>query len=146
MKKIPSVLYAVTEMTYSGALIRPKHYSVVGSGKRVFRVPLGQTVEDALLFTYPNLYRDNFLSKKFTVWEIEPTKRHGVIKPKYLHQFYEFPYADKLEEFASMRNLRMVKSHNITVCKTHENNDIVTITEGEKEIKLGVRFFPIITV
>lgn len=146
MKKMPDVLYAVSELTNTDRLIKPHFYSVVSRQKKCFRIPLAETVEDAILFTYPNLHYSNFTRLKFRVFVIQPCKRHGILKPKSLQHRHNFPYAEELKEYASLKNLRMEFSHTVCIRKSDKANEEVYVSRDDKEILLGVRYLPMATV
>ena len=140
MKSMPDVLYAVSELTNMDRLIKPHLYSVAGRQEKCFRIPLAETPEDALLFTYPNLRHSNFTRLRFRVFAIQVGKRHGILRPSSLQVYHEFPYAKELNEYGCLKQLRMELSHTVIIHKLSKDNEDVYVERDGKEILIGTRY------
>ena len=146
MKKIPEVLFAVKAYSDKGRLIKPHTYGIIGSEQMLSRIPLAETVEDAILFTFPKLKDAPFKKLSFQVFAIIPSGRHRILSPKALRLRYGLPYSEELNEYGAMSRLRMELVGAVSISKTNDKNEDIIVSLVGEEVKLGTRYATTATV
>lgn len=146
MKSTPEILFAAKAYSDKGRLIKPHLYGVIGSVIKCNRLPLAETVEDAILFTFPKLKDGNFKKLSFQVFAIIPSGRHRILSPRALKLRYGLPYSEELGEHGSTQRLRMELAGSVSISKTNpKNEDVVVVVDG-KEVVIGTRYATTATV
>ena len=142
MRTTTKVLFAVVRTNEVTEVVKPKLYDICGSDTKAIRIPLTETIEDAILVTYPNLNKESFKKISFKVYHIEVGKRHRVITPKSLEKRHGFPHAIELGEYSCFRTLRMNKLGEVSIKKANsENEEVWTVDKVTgKEKLIGVRY------
>lgn len=140
MKKTPEILFAVKAYSDKSRLIKPHLHDVIGSEEKRVRVPLGESIEDAILFTYPKLKDLKFKKISFQVFAIIPSGRHRILSSRALKLKYGLPYSEELNEYGTAQRLRMELVGAVSISKVNNKNEEIVVEIEGKEIVLGIRY------
>lgn len=130
MKKNPDALYAVTERSHTGSLVKPQPYRVLRSDKVVRRIVLAPSIEEAIYLTYPLAYQTEWTMAKIKAYVIEPENRHSIHDPLFLQKGFDFKHAVEHNEYACFSNLRMKELGTIRLLRTSNLNTDLVDEEG----------------
>lgn len=117
MTKIPKILFAVKNISFTGNVIKPSRRGVIGSDSTIIRTVLATNPEEAIFLTHPKLYLGYWSKIKFKIYALEVSSRHSIKTPEFLFNHFDHQLAIEHGEFASFANLRMQMVGEVMISK-----------------------------